>query len=245
MIHFPRLSVGKDHYQLRELTFGQSIKVAKIPEHCNEQRLSAFLAAALDDQSLALTLPVQLRYWLLLQYLSAQSGTLVDAHTDYAPYLVVGQEEWVEELSLDGLTVRQLSGLQAEVIDSACEDVADRVLAAMAFQLVSYQGFDPLPQQPTQQNLWKVVLQRAEILRNLPESEFDALFDRYQAHCTQMATLLRTGFDNTGVVIFGGAANQAARFRPATAFGFVTTQLAEHFIEQGTEINNGLSDVDV
>lgn len=232
MIHFPRLSVGNTHYQLHELTFGQSIKVAKIPERLNEQRITAFLAAALKDDELPLSLPVQVRYWLLLQYLSAQTGTLIDAHTDYAPYLISSDAEWATECADDGLVVRQLTGLQSEVIEQACEDVADRVLGAMAFQMVDYSGLDPLPTSPTTQNLWGVLMQRAEVLRDLPESVFDALFERYQRQSDRMATLLRIGFDNDGVVIFGGTANQAARFRPASAFGFVTTQLAGHFSDQ-------------
>jgi hypothetical protein len=233
MIHFPRLSVGNAHYQLHELTFGQSIKVAKIPERLNEQRITAFLAAALKDDELPLSLPVQVRYWLLLQYLSAQSGTLIDAHTDYAPYLISSDAEWATEcVSDDGLVVRQLTGLQSEVIEQACEDVADRVLGAMAFQILDHSGLDPLPASPTTQNLWGVLMQRAEVLRDLPESVFDALFEQYQWQSDRMATLLRTGFDNDGLVVFGGAANQAARFRPATAFGFVATQLAGHFPDQ-------------
>lgn len=224
MLHLPLVDIAGTRYQLHELTFGETIKVARIAERLNEHRITAFLGYALKDAELPLNLPVQVRYALLIHYLSSQTDTLTGLTLDYAAYLQQG--EWVE--SCDG--VRQMTGLQAEVLESACEDVVDWLTGAMAIQM------HDMPDD--RQGIDDALRQQVHALHDLPSSAFDAQCDRYLIACQSMASHVKTGFDTGGFVVFGGTDDAPLRFCPSTAFGRHAKQLARHLTVQSAEIGD-------
>ena len=56
MLNFPRIEIGSRMVYLRELKVGEALELARMPDSLLEARLTKFLAAILEDESLALNL---------------------------------------------------------------------------------------------------------------------------------------------------------------------------------------------
>jgi hypothetical protein len=230
MLNFPRIEIGSRMVYLRELKTGEALSLARMPEALLEARLTKFLAAILEDESLALSLSVQERYYLLMQYLSIQDGSPLTTNANFNKYLLIPsqREAWHQSITDDRLTVNHLTGNQAEILESLCEDVADWVLGAMAFQC-EISGIDwPLLPSGKAQNseLSTVMRQRIAILENMDQSSFNNLYEQYLVMCDRLSRFIRTGFDSKGITILGGADNDApARFRASASLGGIIERL--------------------
>lgn len=110
MLHFHPITIAGKNLTMRELSFDETIKVARISEKLNEMRITAFLGYALGDPHLAQKMTIQERYYLLMQYLSTQQDELTGQKSDYQHYLKPVTESWQTSIKVDSLiTVRQLT----------------------------------------------------------------------------------------------------------------------------------------
>lgn len=249
MIAFPLIEIGGRSVQMRELSIGQAIEVAKVPQRLNEAALTRFLAYVLDgDASLARDLTVQERYYLLIQYLALQDRTPLDTAANHAAYLAPRTLPWND--SLPGLLCprwRQLNGHQVELIELVAEDVADWMLCAIALQ-ACLPEWPELPEAGAPQSALQAVLnERHAALTAMPASDFEALASEWHSANMAMARFLRTGFDNQGIVVLpenGGADDAPARFRPLAALGRFVRELAGCFAGPGQPDGEGLPDDD-
>lgn len=222
MLNFPRIELGERMVHLRELKMGEALELARMPELLLEARLTKFLSAILEDAALALSLSVQERYFLLMQYLSVQDGSPLTTNANFNKYLLIPsqREPWQQSIVSDGLTVNHLTGNQAEILETLCEDVADWVLGAMAFQC-ELTGVDwpTLPKNnPKNSELSLVMRDRIAILESMDQSIFNNLYEHYLFSCDRLSRFIKTGFDAKGVIVLGGADVDApARFRASTS----------------------------
>lgn len=208
---------------LRELTIGQAIEIAKIPESMNEARLTSFIGFVCDEDAFGLT--VQERYFILLNYLTmAQNDYVLNIDDDryFLPVLTAD-----DEVSVDGLVVRQMTGRQAMVLETKCENIFEWLCGQMACQLVgevgAYVGVDEtsweaLPDE--EYGIDEMVAKRFEWIHNLTQEQFDKLAAVYFAGVDKLAHLVQIGFDNQGLTLLsvGGDVVEAARFCPDVCF---------------------------
>ncbi len=248
MIAFPRIDLGASTVQMRELTVGESLALAKVPERLQEARITKFLGTAIGDEETARKLTVQERYYLLVQYLAVQEDNPLAMNVNYGLYLLPRVTEWRESVAGIAAPVwRQLRGHHVELLELLCENVADWVTCAMAVQC-DLAGWAALPgDDATQTELSEAVRARFTALQDLPGSEFEALAAEWSAACMAMSRFMRTGYDNKGITILpvnGGADDAPARFRPSTAFGRVIRELVEYLDEPRQPDDDGLPDDD-
>lgn len=216
---------------------GEALQLARMPEQLLEARLSRFLGFVLDDESLARALSVQERYYLLMQYLSVQNGSPLATNADYGRYLLKTsqREPWQSSIATHGLIVSHLTGNQAEILETLCEDVADWVLGAMAFQCSLAAGqWPPLPPESAKNDDHaNIMRQRIAILENMDQSAFNSLYDHYLVTCDRLSRFVRTGFDAMGVTVLGGADDAPARFRAAASLNGIIERLGRCLVVAG------------
>lgn len=222
MLNFPRIEIGSRMVYLRELKVGEALELARMPEALLEARLTKFLAAILEDESLALNLSVQERYYLLMQYLSVQDGSPLTTNANFNKYLLIQsqREAWRESITEGALTVNHLTGAHVEMMETLCEDVADWIFGAMACQCEL--SSNDWPKMPTgsakTSELSAVMRQRIAILESMDQTIFNDLYDQYAMLCDRLSRFVRTGFDSKGITILGGADVDApARFRASAS----------------------------
>lgn len=226
MLTFPQVELGSKSVQLREVKIGEALKVARIPESKNERRLSLFLASILDDDQLPLNLSVQERYFLLMEYLDASKETRIGVDFDFSKYRLNQSEKWIDEIVIGDLTVKHLTGEQAELLESVSEDLADWFIGTMLIR-IEYKGLVEIKSTDSRANQLKALSERIKVFESMNQSEADILTQNYLIACEQMAFHLRTGVDRMGITILanGGTDDAPARFRAASAFGWIAKQL--------------------
>ena len=244
MFQFSPITIANKNFTMRELSFDEIIKVARISEKLNEKRITAFLGYAIGNLELAQKLTIQERYYLLMQYLSTQQDELTGQKSDYQNYLKPVTEAWQTSIKVDSLiTVRQLTGYQAEILECVCDDVVDWLTGAMALQMDCPEW--PIMPDDTQpaDKIDAVMRERIDLIKGLPDSDFDLLCDQYLIGVGQMSSLVDTVFDNDGIVVvchgLGGADDAPRRFRPSAAFGRRSRELAKHLDQQSSASQQG------
>ncbi|MCD1040278.1 hypothetical protein B4S41_16490, partial [Acinetobacter baumannii] len=174
MITFDPVPIGESTFQMHELSFEQCLKISIIAPNLNEKRLSAFVKSVLDNVD-PLLLTIQERYLLLLKYLEKQSNTMLEVNTDWSKVFLQSENNWKTETTQNGITVRQLIGMEAEFLEANCKNVAEWIACMMAFQL-SYSNHEHLallPDRTNPQLFEEQFKQRLDFIKKMPASDFD------------------------------------------------------------------------
>lgn len=241
MLHFERISIGQRHYLMRELTFNNAIKIAKIPEAKNEQRLTVFLQDVLQDDMLPLHMTVQERYYLLLKYLEAQTDTLLSVADDLSGFFIEPRKTWQTQFEQDNITVKQLTGYDIELLEKHCTNLADWIAASLAIQLHDANSDMPPMMDYTQDEEEKLqrFIERLKYVREMTVSQFNTYHAILSLANNEMQSLVRMGFDGQGVII-RGTDDAPCRFCPSSTFYGVIAQLDGHFNVQSAAANDRL-----
>jgi hypothetical protein len=228
-IHFPILRSKRLTVQLKELTIAQSISLAKMPSHAEQETITAFLKAAiestnnLDDVT---QWTVAERTLTVCHYLSS----VVDDGPDFAvgesghytDYLD-GEHDCNDidalidlgELSGDFWQIRHLTGYAAESIErleGALDNITGRLhwmLGVMAAQLVRKGEDCPANFEED----W--LLHRMKTLAALSESDFITLSFLHQTGLDKIYHLFSINYDDDGLLVLPtqGEDLPPARFR--------------------------------
>lgn len=214
---------GRSHW-VQELTFSQSMQIAGLPDNLQEKRLTAMLRAICPSSPDPLTMTVQERYYLLLQYLAAQQDSLIGYSMNYSSYARLQHEPWRQSMVLDGITIHQMTGLQAEILEAACENSADWVLGVLAMQIEASEL--PHLDSQDQSSLANQLHERVKKIGAMPNSQVDHLYSLWLQAQDRMGTAVHLGIDGGGLIVYGGADDAPMRFCATAAFGFIAGQLA-------------------
>lgn len=68
---------------------------------------------------------------------------MLDVNTDLSKVFLQSENNWKTEATQNGITVRQLVGMEAEFLEANCKNVAEWIACMMAFQL-SYSNHEHL-----------------------------------------------------------------------------------------------------
>lgn len=229
MLHFERVSIGHHHYLMKELTFNAAIKIAKIPESNLEQRLTVFLQNVLNDELLPLQMTAQERYALLLNYLKVQHGTLLEVSHNLDNFLMQ-PTQWQLESQIDGFKIKQLDGFACELLEKNCANIADWLAGGMAAQLWKIDSdMPPLPNAAMLAEEYQArFFERVAYLKNLPVTDFNEYYTIFSQANTQLNTLVRLDFDETGLVV-RGTDDAPYRFCPSSTFTGIIRELDRYF----------------
>lgn len=245
MLTFPYAELPTYQFKarrLRELKLGEAIQIGRMPPLL-EAQLTAFLGFILDNKDLPLALTIQERYYLLMLYRTCQKDSDLALEGDYSAYFIQSTQRlpWYQQLQSDQLLITQLTGQQAEVLEELCEDLLDWTLGAMALQcqqIECLEHWPTLPTSATREQIAQIMRERIAILEAMPDSQFDQLYTEYSYLNEEFHYLVKTGFDNKGIVIYGGADDAPVRFRVLTCMGQFSQFMAKHMAETRTESIN-------
>ena len=227
-IHFPILRSKRLTVQLKELSIAQSIGLAQMPIHAEQEMITAFLTAAIESANFddVTQWTVAERNLAVCHYLSS----VVDDGPDfsvgenghYTDYLdgdndikAIDAVLDVGELGGDSWQVRHLTGWAAETIErleGALDNIAGRLhwmLGAMAAQLVRKDEDCPVLFEED----W--LLHRMKTLAALSESDFITLSFLHQTGVDALYHLFAINFDHDGLLVLPvkGSDLPPARFR--------------------------------
>ncbi|MBL0011136.1 MAG: hypothetical protein IPP22_09355 [Nitrosomonas sp.] len=140
MIHFPALRMRRFTVQLRELTIGESIKIASMPVHLEEASITALLRFSVESVKGNSIIEdpqhwtVQERIMAVCHYLASTNDGEPDfliGEGHYSDYLDGGNDTAVTEDSImvgevggDIWHIRQFTGAMAESIERLSGEVA-------------------------------------------------------------------------------------------------------------------------
>ncbi len=231
MLSFDPISIGENSYQLNEVTFNEALKVSAVDAKLNEKRISAFLSQSLKNNALPLKMAAQERYFLMLKYVQQQTNTLFSSDADLSKCFLE-QGAWLNQITEQGITVRQLNGAEAEYLEAHCMNAAEWIACMLAFQ-ISYEDHEHLGSFPDRglpdlayKNQFSL---RLNYLKSLPQSDFDLVYQDFQKLNNQLFTHVQLSVNNDGFVVLRGADDAPLRFRASTAFIGILKELDKSF----------------
>ncbi|SDB87057.1 hypothetical protein [Acinetobacter boissieri] len=203
MITFNPITIHDQHYQMHEISFNDALKVSVIPQIQNERRLSEFLRATLKGTVDPLKMTVQERYFLLLKYLETQSDTLLGVDVDFSKFLG-DSANFKTCFKHEDVSLRLITGLEAEYLEAKCKSVAEWIACCMAIQL-SYVEHDVLKGflDPVASSFEEGFMKRLNYLKDLPLSEFEAYFDDFKMLSEDTGLMIDIGLDSDGFTVRG------------------------------------------
>lgn len=238
-----QLQLLETKVNMPDLTIGQAMEIAKIPERFNEKRLSALITLITNDNELADKLTVQERYYFLLNQ-QALSQNKYAQQTDLSEYFIETNEQVVPSEYLDestGIGVQHLRGAHVCLLETICEDLFDWTCGLMACQLFgdlsSIMGgdmvWDKLEAGMLQSELNREVLTRAKTISELSELSFNNLAGFFDSATAHLIHYLDTSIDNKGITVVKEVDGEymPARFQAISELRGHARQLARYIVE--------------
>lgn len=258
MIYFPILRMRRLTVQLRELSIGESIKIASIPVHLEEAAITAMLRCAVESVSGKDIIEdpahwtVQERIMVVCHYLASISDGEPDftiGSGRYSDYLDGGKDAAVMESSIvvgdvggDIWHIRHLTGAMAESIErlsGEVDSVAGKLhwlLGGMAAQLTIEGENSPSPIDG-EGKFDQFLVDRMKVMAGYPESDFNSLLGLYFDGREKLQHLFHIEFSENGIVSLpkGGEVSNLppARFPVSTCLSRVVLNLVRVTHEPG------------
>ncbi|AEJ01278.1 hypothetical protein Nit79A3_1446 [Nitrosomonas sp. Is79A3] len=258
MIYFPVLRMRRLTVQLRELSIGESIKIASMPVHLEEATNTAMLRYAVESVKGKDIIEdpahwtVQERIMTVCHYLASTSDGEPDftigkgRYTDYLDGSndsgLIETHIKIGEVGGDIWHIRHLTGAMAESIERVSGEIPDIsgklhwLLGGMAAQMTIEGDNSPSPIDG-EGNFDQFLVSRMKVIAGYPESDFEALLDLYLAGRRKLHHLFQIEFDENGIVSLpkGGAASDLppARFPVSTCLSLITLNLVRVAHEPG------------
>ncbi|MFI3187759.1 MAG: hypothetical protein QX198_17425 [Methylococcaceae bacterium] len=226
MKHFPTLRIRRLTLQLKELSIGDAIALANMPEHLSEAECTAFLKAAIESVTSGSSNPsdwtVQERSLAVAHYLASvledgpdfslgegRYSDYLDGSVDmpmdvnHIPIGEIGGDQW-EVHHLTGAMTESIERLLGEVIQ--IEPRLHWIIGSMAAQL--RRVGEEITELTSDGLFDEWLLKRMNILIGFPESDFEQLMAAYLAGQEKLYHLFTLGFNDNGIIIMpkkGGA----------------------------------------
>ena len=232
---------------LPDLTIGQAMDIAKIPERLNEKRISALIAHLSGDAQLAGRLTVQERYYVLLNHQMIANNKYSEQGDQSRYIMPTIQSEVPENASHSDLAVslQHLRGKHVCVLESQCESLYDWLCGQMACQLhgelpigINEDGssavelWEPISTELTESEINKIMQERVGRINDLPEHVFNYLVSIYNSLSFELSHFVDISHDDEGVTVLpydaeGLSGTEPARFLALAALRGTAKRLAE------------------
>lgn len=210
-IHSP-IHIGNMTTVFQNLKLGHVIAIARLDEKRNEQKITEFLKATLNDNQLPYLLYAQQRHYLMMKYQESQSESF-NFNIDFSKYEKNGT--WLEEIEINGFVFRQLNGYECEALELYAKDYLDWLLGALALQ-VSGDGILQIEPCKDVEFAKRIIENRMAQINSLFIEKSELLINSFMSANDQLNHLIDISFDNDGIVCtqYGGTDDAPIRFRP-------------------------------
>lgn len=255
MIPIRALRTRRMAVQLKEISIGDAVAVAAMPEHLFEHTTTEFLrrviVSATAPTPAHVTDPmlwtVQERTMVVCHYLIHVSPEGADFSVGegarLSDYLVQGRDTPLEpvqigEIAGDSWSVHPLLGCHARAIEDLIGSVTGIegrlhwVLGAMAAQM--RRSVDVIPDDEDKAR--DVLLARMTKLSQFPESDFGAMMTSWSRAVDEMAHFFRLDFDDHGIIALhgGGVDKTPGRFPARSGLSALATRVFARSQAHGT-----------
>lgn len=238
------LQLLNDKVPLPDLTIGQAMDIAKIPERFNEKRISALITHLSGDPDLAGRLTVQERYYYLLnQQMLADNkySEQGDQHRYILPTVESEVASGFDHPDLE-VSIQHLRGAHVCVLEAQCENIYDWLRGQMACQLygslpINDKEGEPIEWHPidykaTENEISSDMQERVEQIEGLPEHVFNYLVDIYSSMLYPLVHYVDISNDDQGITLLtvdteGLGDPEPARFLALAALRGTAKRLAE------------------
>lgn len=232
-----------------DLTIGQAMDIAHIPQEYNEKRLSSLIGHISDDITLAGKLTAQERYYFLLNHQSISDHDHAQSRSNDSYYIPTIPLEVPENNEIAGLFAQHLRGAHTCIIEGLCENVFEWLCAQMACQLYgdltaaigasdSDLQWDVCDISLGETRISQMIQERVEQIKKLSATntnQFDDLVNAYSQAIQPLAHFVDLGCDNTGLTVMkqgGDGDNMPARFLTLDHLQGAAARIAECLAER-------------
>lgn len=240
MRYIAPLQTDRINAHLRELTIGEAIELAGVPEHTEEVARTRLLRAIVISSTGLVPDPadwtVEERIYAVAHYLSAvDDEPNIRIHgggvlTDYVRFDDAAVPDVIDlaDFGAAGLTLTQMTGAQSELVQPLASTALDWTFADMAVRLRRNADDRPCHKTaPAEFTGW--VSRSMDALRGMPASDFEPLFAAYAEGKQRLAHIWRIAFDDLGHVCLPKdkeAGLSPARFQVSDCAGELACGLA-------------------
>jgi hypothetical protein len=240
MKHIPPLRTDRINAEMRELSVGEGIALASVPEQTQEAGRTLLLKSVIVSSTGQVADPqdwtVEERIYAVAHYLSAvgsEANFRLNSGGVLTDYLYFDDRSTPDDVDLaefgaPGLRLTQMSGAQSELVQTVAHTALDWTLADMAVRLLRQGETRPCHKSaPAEFTQWLSATKQA--LLSMPSSDFDALFVAYTHGKRQLEHIWRIAFDDLGQVCLPKdkeAGLPPARFPFSACIGELTRSLA-------------------
>lgn len=227
---------------LPDMSIGQAMDIAHIPQEFNEKRLSSMITHLSGDSTLAARLTAQERYHVLLNHQMVMQSHYSD-DVGNADYMIDSvRSDIPDNWQVGDMTVHHLRGAHVCVLEGICENAYDWLCGQMACQLSGDLTFfvggddegmrwDELPASMSDAELNKAIQERVAILGNLSSnSRFNDIVSGYTSGTDQLEHFVSLGCANDGLTLIkkgGDGAGMPARFLTLDGLQGIARTLAQ------------------
>lgn len=251
MIIIPPLRTRRVSVRLKELTLSQAEAMCKLPAVRNELSTSSFLKFACEVENPGDGYVLDPRLWtieertrVVVQYLIAFTADGPDFSvgsaklSDYVDFVADPEVREVSGIDVAGRshTYRPLLGIQSEALEAICETRGDWLIGRIGAQVV------PDGEAPDWASMSDVAVlswhkARMDLLKALPESEFESLMAAFIEASEGTVQFFRTSVSDDGIVcmpIQPGVEVPPGRFPASSCVGeFARRLFAQPAVREG------------
>lgn len=207
MIDFKQIKAFGRVFNMREITYAEALYVVQIEKQYEQRRLTKFLNYILSGEHDALELTIQERYFLLLRYLENQP---LNKALDQIPHVVASKYiqpsiTWQNEVTEGEITVKQLTGKEAEYIEANTKQIQEKFALILVFQYKnSTMGLDSfIPNDLEDDAFQEAIKAKLAQVKTLVGSDVDVIYDQYTRLNSQLMSHLTIQLNQDGFVIRG------------------------------------------
>lgn len=226
---FARATIANQTYELKYLTGEKILEIAKLPKKYHEAMLTQGLECIVGANFNPSFMTIQERYAIYLKYLLAVQDHNISHEIDIQSFLSEDlQTVHKERIEENGVSARCLTGIEAEALETGCENTVDWILGAMCLQV----GCEKLNLPPLDiavndlRFIQNTIKSRMAIILSLEQPTLNSLCSQFFELDSRLNTLVKITYDN-GIVLnkVGGTEDAPRRFRINAAITGISKQL--------------------
>lgn len=231
-MQYPLITIADRDFTFSDIFMSHVFLIAKMPAKHYEKQLSQILHAILANEVDPQTnksidvrkMTCEERYAIFLSYLDiTRDKNSLNIEIDKSEYMNPQVEGFSRERFFNDdetISVRHLTGIEAEALEIGCESTNDWLLGAMAIT-IGCEKLPPIDVASSLQFVGNMIKSRMELLSSLEHDEFNDLMHAYLLLQDEQKHLVNISFDQ-GIVLERinkrGADDAPTRFQPSAAF---------------------------
>lgn len=219
-------------YTIYELTLGQAIEIAKISHGKHEKKISAILAAILNNPTLPYEMTLQERHYLLMKYVESKND-IFDFGLDFKAF--EKDKTPKDSVTVGRFTFRHLNGFECEAIEEYATCHLDWIMACIALQASGEHIGGVVPSHDVK-FAKNVIESRVAELKALDLDTSEELLGNFFVSIGGLNHLIDYGFDDEGILVKGGTDENSVRFCTISTVPRIIAEVLSSLTDKSTNI---------